>query len=256
MDDSIPMKHAVLLATLLAACDGATASLQLANQTSSVRTSAVLADGTTLRLKLIAVYITEDVDPASMDNLGASEVIWINPQCGGDLAGCNVAGFAQPAGGPRITDYFDLSRPSAEVNAELDSQGLAVRPGTYRYARVELCKALDATAPAVPTVPTMMWRGPGMMTELPFTSGDCGRTSQAFDPPLVLAAGDAVAVTLGYDLDRAGVSGAPAPGNPGTVVGATELDGTPHQFRTCSDVDDMHRDCLDFPELAPSAVKL
>jgi hypothetical protein len=242
----------MLLVTLLAACDGATASLQLANQTSQARTNTVLADGTTLRLKMIAVYITEDVDPVSMDNIGASAMIWINPQCGGDLSGCNVDGFAQPAGGPRITDYFDLSRPSAEVNAELDSQGLAVTPGTYRFARVELCKALDASAPSAPT---MMWKGADMTTEQPFASGDCGRTSLAFDPPLVLAAGDAVAVTLGYDLDRAVARGMPVPGNPSSVVGATELDGTAHQFRTCSDVDATHRDCLDFPELAPSAAK-
>ena len=247
--------RAVVLLSLLVGCSGADAKFQLANQTPSARTASagVLGDGTSLRLKLIAAYLVEDVDPVTMNNIGDSEMIWINPQCGGDISNCNVDGMVLPAG-PRITDYFDFSRSTDEVNAELNSENASVSPGSYRYARIELCKALGGQSQA--TVPTMMWKGRDMAAEQAFTSGDCGRTSLAFDPPLVLAAGDAVAITLGYDLDRAVVSGTPAPNNPGSVVGALESDGSQHAFRACADVDADHRDCMDFPDFAPSAAKL
>ena len=244
---------AAALAAAAAGCEaGATARLALANQTTApgARGAAVLADGTSLRLKLIAVYLAEDVDPVTMNNVGATEMIWLNPQCGGDIGGCNVDGFTQPAG-PRITDYFDLARPTAEVNAELNSQGAAVSPGAYRYARVELCKAYGGERMA--TVPTMMWAGPGMAAEQPFTSGDCGRTSLAFDPPLALAAGDSVEVTLGYDLGAAIVAGAPGSGYGCSIAGHDEPGGAPHCFRACVDVAAGSRVCMDFPDFAPSA---
>ena len=245
------MRPAVLLA-LLVGCSGADARFQLANQTPAARTSGVLGDGTSLRLKLIAAYLVEDVDPVTSDNIGANEMIWINPQCGGDIDNCNVDGMVLPAG-PRITDYFDFSRSTEAVNADLNSENATVAPGSYRYARIELCKAFGQSQA---TVPTMMWKGRDMTAEQPFTSGDCGRTSLAFDPPLVLAAGDAVAITLGYDLDHAVMSGTPADHNPGSLEGALETDGTQHVFRACADVDADHRDCMDFPDFAPSAAKL
>src|SRR5262249_36968358 len=178
--------------------------------------------------------------------------IWLNPQCNGDISGCNVDGFTQPQG-PRITDYFDLARPSAEVNAELNSQGASVSPGTYRYARVELCKSYGSERTA--TVTTMMWAGPGMTSEQPFTSGDCGRTSLPFDPPLELAAGDSVEVTLGYDLAAAIVAGQPALGRTCSLAGHNDPAGSPHCFRACVDVDAGSRVCMDFPDFVPSAAK-
>ena len=232
----------------LAACAAsASAQFELANTTGAARAAPhVLADGTSLRLKIIAVYLATDVDPTTMDNVGDTEMIWINPQCSGDISSCNVDGFTAPAGGPRITDYFDLARPTAEVNAELNSQAMTVTTGSYKYARLELCKAYGQSQA---TVPTMMWRGPGMPDERPFTSGDCGRTSLAFDPPLELGAGDSVAVTLNYDLGASVVSGAPG-------TGGFEIAGTDHWFRDCVDLDDTHRACMDFPDFAPSAAKL
>jgi hypothetical protein len=207
---------------------------------------AALADGTSLRLKMIAVYLVEDVDPVTQNNIGSTAMVWLNPQCGGVIDGCNIDGFAEPSG-PRITSFFDLARPTAEVNAELNSQDAAVSPASYRYARVELCKAYGQTQA---TAPTMMWSGPGMAAEQAFSSSDCGRTSQRFDPPLDLAAGDSVEVTLGYDLGAAIVSGPPAPPSQG---GAFSIAGIAHSFRACVDVDATSRVCMDFPDFAPSA---
>ncbi|MEP6862487.1 MAG: hypothetical protein ABJE66_17830 [Deltaproteobacteria bacterium] len=245
----------IKLATMvvLGACSGgATVQFKMSNDTSTARTtSGAAASDDVLKLKLIAAYLAEDVDPTTMDNIGVTEMIWLNPQCGGDISSCNVSGFAGAADGPRITDYFDLARTNAEVNAELNSQAATIEPGSYRYARIEMCKAPPGSP--LPTDPTLMWRGPGMTAEQPFTSGDCGRTSVAFDPPLVLAVGDSVAVTLGYDLATSIVSGTPAPG--GYSIAGALSDGTPHYFRACEDVDADHRVCMDYPDFVPSAAK-
>lgn len=248
---------ALLISAALSACTGtASARLELANHTPAAapRADRVLADGTSLRVKLIAAYIAEDVDPVTQDNRGSTAMIWLNPECGGDISGCNVAGMAQPPG-PRVLRYFDLARPSAEVNAELNSQDAPIDPATYRYARVELCKSYSGQTQA--EVPTLMWRGPDMAAEQPFVSGDCGRTSLAFDPPLVVAAGDAVTISLGYDLAAAVVAGVPAPGATHcsfSIAGHDDPGGQPHCFRACVDIAD-RRDCMDFPDLTPSAAR-
>jgi hypothetical protein len=250
---------ALMLSVALSGCVGeASARLELANHTATppAHAAALLADGTSLRLKLIAAYLAEDIDPVTQDNLGPSAMIWLNPECNGDLSGCNVAGMALPAG-PRVTQYFDLARPTAEVNAELNSQDAALAPGTYRYARIELCKAYGGQTQA--DIPTLMWKGPGLAAEQPFVSGDCGRTSLPFDPPLVVAAGDAVTISLGYDLATAIVAGPPhanAPHCSFAVAGHDDADGAPHCFRACVDPAPGERVCMDFPALAPSAARL
>jgi len=249
----------VALAVALAGCTGsASARFALENQTAApaARTAAILADGTSLRLKLIAAYLAEDVDPVTQNNVGGTEMIWLDPECAGDISGCNVAGMALPPG-PRVQQYFDLSRSTAEVNAELNAQAADIAPGTYRYARVELCKSYGGQTQA--EVPTLMWRGPGMTAEQPFVSGDCGRTSLPFDPPLVIAAGDAVAIHLGYDLAAAIVAGAPHPASPHcslAIAGHDDPGGAPHCFRACVDVSADQRVCMDFPDLSPSAARL
>lgn len=256
------MTHLPVIAGLSIALSGcmasASARLELDNQTGALpaRAAQVLADGTSLRLKLIAAYIAEDVDPTTQNNVGRTAMIWLNPECKDDIAGCNVAGIAMPPG-PRVEHYFDLSRPTSEVNAELNSQDAAIEPGTYRYARVELCKSYQDGE--LPQVSTLMWKGPGMSAEQPFASRDCGRTSLPFDPPLEIAAGDAVTVSLGYDLAAAIVAGAPHPASPHcsfVIAGHNEPSGAPHCFRTCVDTAPDHRVCMDFPELSPSAAPL
>ncbi len=248
----------VVTAVVLASgCEEASVRLALSNQTiaQGAQAQGFLADGTSLRLKMIAAYLVEDVDPLTQHNLGATAMVWLNPECGGAIDGCNIEGFELPVG-PRISSFFDLARPTAEVNAELNSQDTGVSPGSYHYARVELCKA---SGQSQASAPTMMWSGPGMTAEQPFSSGDCGRTSLRFDPPLELADGDAVEVTLGYDLAAAIVSGRPASADQGgsfSIAGHTDPGGTPHAFRACVDVNPASRVCMDFPEFAPSATKL
>src|ERR1041384_2340395 len=156
-------RHALLLtvlAPLTAGMGSASARLALDNQTATARphTASLLADGTSLRLKLIAAYLSEDVDPTTQNNIGQTAMIWLNPECNDHISGCNVEGMTLPPG-PRITQYFDLARPSAEVTADLNAQDTPIEPATYRYARVEMCKSYGGQTQ--PTVPTPMWTGPG-----------------------------------------------------------------------------------------------
>jgi hypothetical protein len=97
-----------------------------------------------------------------------------------------------------------------------------------------------------------------MASEQAFVSGDCGRTSLPFDPPLVVAAGDAVTISLGYDLAAAVVAGAPHPDAAHcsfSVAGHDDPSGEPHCFRACVDPAPGQRVCMDFPELAPTATR-
>jgi hypothetical protein len=252
------MMRAILFALLLPGClfRYGSARLQMSNDTPVARTLPTLADGTSLRLKIIAVYLAQDVDPVTMNNIGNTAMIYLNPECGGDIENCNIDGFTDPVGGPRVKEYFDLARPTAEVDAQLNAQVASVDVGSYRYARVEMCKSYDRS---LPTVPSLMWKGPGMSAEHAFTSGDCGRTSQAFAPTLDLASGDSVAVTLGYDLAQTIVTG-PRDTTPGacgySVAGYKNTDGTVRCFRECDETDPANRVCMDFPDFRPSATKL
>src|SRR5262249_28564334 len=72
------MMAAVTAAMAAAAgCSGATARLSLANQTvaPAANAQALLADGTSLRLKIISVSLAQDVDPETMDNIGEADNI-------------------------------------------------------------------------------------------------------------------------------------------------------------------------------------
>jgi hypothetical protein len=154
---------------------------------------------TTYGAKLLAVYLAVDVDPVTQNNLGETEMIYLNPACGGDISHCELSpGVNALDGQPYthfVTDYFDFAADTASVNAAINAQQNQVPVGTYRYARMEFCKGNQGQ------VPTFEWAADGAApTEVVF--GACGVTSAVFDPPLDVTAGANLAVTLGYDLSR------------------------------------------------------
>lgn len=150
---------------------------------------------TVFGVKIVAMYLAEDVDPVSMDNVGNVQRIWTNPACDSDGRRCSIA----PSSGPyQVKDYFDLALPSAVVNANLSSQGATVDPGNYRYLRFDMAGVLP---PGENSAPNLRFGASAAdASEVRFRSNNY---TILIDPPLELAAGDSVTVTLAYDVTDA-----------------------------------------------------
>jgi hypothetical protein len=143
---------------------------------------------------------------------------------------------------------FDFARSTDTVNADLNSQGLDVDPGTYRYARMEFCYHGDR-----PTEANIVWQGGAMPTSHGFLENMCGVTSTEFDPPLVLQPGDSVSVALAYDLSNATQAGDVDPSNPGSNA-PTADEGQGVGFDDCVvDLSGATKTCFRIPTFSPSA---
>lgn len=232
---------AVLVLALATAACGGKADVKLRVENKTVPGALVAGTDRSLELKLIAVYLAEDVDPQTQNNIGDTQMIWLNAECKDDIQACVPSGG--PGAGPKVTTFFDFGRPTDEVNAAINGQGRAVKAGTYRYARIEFCKY------GPPAEANLRWKGPGMAAPRELIVGDCGRTSQVFSPPLELADGESVTVTLGYDMAQSIQAGAPGQG------GSMSIAGVNHWFRDCEDLADGTRVCMDFPDFQPTATK-
>ncbi|NRA66025.1 MAG: hypothetical protein HRU19_16170 [Pseudobacteriovorax sp.] len=94
-----------------------------------------------------------------------------------------------------ITTYVDLARSTPEVNAELNSQGLPIIPGTYTQASLRLC------TPDIDTDTFLAHRfQAGAMTEpVSVTGSGCGVTGAAVEN-FVVEEGQTATIKLSYDL--------------------------------------------------------
>src|SRR6266545_4186783 len=66
---------------------------------------------TIFKMKLIAAYLSEDIDPATQDNVGHTPMIYLNPDCQGDIEHCDISAGNAPDGKP-IT-HIVSARPTA-----------------------------------------------------------------------------------------------------------------------------------------------
>ncbi len=132
-------------------------------------------------MKILSVYLSEDVDPVSMDNTGRSERIWVNPACP-DANSCRDSNV----------DYFDLTDPT-EANHQLNSQGPEIETGSYHYVRVEFCIG-------GPQGKTVRYKTAGMTEPVEATYGGCGVTSERLEPAVEVTGGSTVTIALEYDL--------------------------------------------------------
>ena len=194
------ISRVVLLSALLAGCTPAAhANLQFATLTSSPAARGVAranVDPTRptfdwIKMRLLSVYL--EADRTSDGNpVGVSPLIWLNPVCQGDndTGACNVAGSGALH---EVTDYFDFT-DATQVNAALNSQALPLAPGDYKYVSVDFC---DGT-PVEPNMQFQLTNGVARSA----TSGVCGVHSVEANPPITVAAGGTVTVTLAYDLQQ------------------------------------------------------
>jgi hypothetical protein len=249
----------LVLAALTLACGGgsATAKLELRNDTaahrpalrSALETAGEAVTPSVLGMKLLAVYLAENVDPATQDNVGRTSMIWVNPQCAGDIGSCNVSG-APGSDAHRVTDFFDFALGTDAVNAALNSQGRPVDAGIYRFVRMEFCKLAPGAALGEPNVE---WQAGALSARRRLSYPGCGVTSEAFAAPLELKDGDSVSVTVAYDLARTIASGTPSDGAHGMCF------GTPPDrvcYMDCADGPAAGtRTCVNPPVFTPSAAK-
>ena len=132
-------------------------------------------------MKILSVYLSEDIDPVSMDNTGRSERIWVNPACP-DANSCRDSNV----------DYFDLTDPTA-ANRQLNSQGPEIDAGSFHYVRVEFCIG-------GPQGNTVRYKTAGMPEPIEASYGGCGVTSERLEPAVDVTGGSAVTIALEYDL--------------------------------------------------------
>jgi len=134
-------------------------------------------------IKILSAYLTEDVDPVSMNNTGRSERIWVNPKCP-DANSCRDSDV----------DFFDLSDPS-EANRQLNSQALDIAAGSYHYVRVEFCIG-GARGNLI------RYKTAGMPAAVEAPYGGCGVTSERLEPAVEIKDGTSVTIALKYDLSE------------------------------------------------------
>jgi hypothetical protein len=219
----------VLTASLVIACGknkDATVKLQVDNVTARATTQAQVLPGPSLvapqsasapsvfGMKLVAVYLSEDVASGTGNNVGRTPMIYLNPECGGDIEHCDISSGTSPDGKPIraiVQNYFDLALPSAEVNAALNAQGHSVEAGTYRYLRVEFCKYNTGGAN------NLRWGTPNT-GPVEFRYDACVITVP-LSPALELGHEDSAIVALQYDLANTIELGALASGDSCTGTG-------------------------------------
>jgi hypothetical protein len=234
------------LAVVLSACDssgGGTAVLKFQGSVSGAALASVSAMAgatlaaatagtpTTFQMKLVAAYLAEDVD-GNQDNVGHTPMIYLNPECQGDIEHCDISAGTAPDGRPIahiVQNYFDFALPADQVNAALNAQSRKVATGSYKYVRVEFCKNNSGNANNV------KW-GTADVAPIEFRGGDCVVT-MPISPPISIGSGDAVTITLNYDLA-------------GTVQ-----TGDSAFSASCTTGSGGTRECFTVPPFVPSATK-
>jgi hypothetical protein len=146
-------------------------------------TDAAKLSPTVYKMKLMCAYLAENITSGRQDNIGQTQMIWLNPQCA-DIRNCD----------PDTTTYwFDFAQNITAVNAELNKQNRTINTGTFRYVRLEFCKEAAK-------LPNLQWQAGNMTAPATFTVSDCAMTSVAADPPIVLKEGGSIRIQLAYSL--------------------------------------------------------
>lgn len=156
-----------------------------------MRTSSIL---TAFKMKLIAAYVTENIDSSTGENVGLTSMIYLNPGCNEDIMHCDIsAGTAEDGQSYSniVTTFFNFLTPTA-ANIALNAESRGIELGTYRYARLEFCKTNSASADNV------LWND--TTGNVSYRHDQCAVNSAAFSSPVTVKDGDSLTFTLSYDL--------------------------------------------------------
>jgi hypothetical protein len=123
-------------------------------------------------------------------------LIWLNPNCT-DEPTCTTDLTGGADGTSGNGSFFEFARPSAEINADLNSQGRQLDAGTYVDVSMIFCGSDKHGDPDDPTYINVI--SDDGSAKMP-----CTYASEVFATPLELKDGETVTVTLSYDLEGAG----------------------------------------------------
>jgi hypothetical protein len=192
---------ALFLAVLLTGCGSeGTAKLSFALKARDLRAASLpmnFLDSllraptvTSFKMRFIAAYLVPDVDATTQDNVGTPAMFYLNPQCQGAIDGCNLAG---QGAAHEVTDYFDFTTAET-ANTAINAAATSVAAGTYKYVRLEFCQNSVSDD-------QVQFSIAGGATKTA-KHGTCGITSHEADPPITIASGGSVTVTLSYDTSE------------------------------------------------------
>lgn len=199
------------------------------------------ADPTGFSIRIKSIYLVEDQDCGDCtiplgNNIGEAAFLWTNPDCpkGSDDADCSSL------------SYFDLNRASAAVNADLNAQSASVPAGTYKYIKFGL---LGEQSGGNNTYNNTKWSySSAGVVDAEFASIQT-EWAAAFTEPLVVADGDVIALTVGYDLNDSVDTNTDA--NEKVAGAGTHQPGAADDCVTISST----KVCLFFPEISVTAAK-
>ena len=190
--------------------DAAQASFSFGNKTSLALTATATCQGTAkdfsnptcytptvYGMKMLQVYVSADQQGATSAPAG---LIWKNSACSiaSSTSTIDSKDFTYDYTTDGCTDdivttYFDLARTTDVVNAELASTKYKILPGTYNYVQMAFCIGGAKSK-------NIQFQAEGMTSPHQITRNTCGISSTKADPPLVVAEGESVTVSLNYDL--------------------------------------------------------
>jgi hypothetical protein len=133
-------------------------------------------------VKMLAVYVAQDVDNTTQQNIGTSAIFWLNSECT-SIDTCTSE---------KVTKFFNFSAPSSLLNAEITKQNRLIEANTYKYIRLEFCKNGAIS-------PNWVVNHPGFDTPLTWAMNQCGVTAK-IDPPIVATASTQFIVTVEFDV--------------------------------------------------------
>jgi hypothetical protein len=120
-------------------------------------------------------------------------LIYLNPQCNGDLGSC---GITVGTNTNIITDFLDLAQETELVNLDLDAQSYKVPAGSYKYLRVDLCSTTTGS------LNNVAFEAPGMDDRHAFRKDNISSVLLSPDTPLVVVAGTTTKCKISYSLSN------------------------------------------------------
>jgi hypothetical protein len=147
-------------------------------------------------MKLMNVIVSPDEQGAQSAPAG---LIWANPDCAIKTSQTEIDEKEYEYDSPsdctddQVDSFFELARPTEEVNAELNSQPYKILPGTYHYVQLGFCEDSAKSRNG-------RFQADGMSEPYETILGGCGLSSLRADPPIVVTEGQSIIVSLTYDL--------------------------------------------------------